>query len=219
MDKIRIIIADDHKLFRQGIIELLKENPLLDIVDEVDNGNSLVKSYFENKPDIILIDIAMPVLSGFEAFEKIKEKDSSVKALFLSMHTEEVYYYQIYNAGGKGLLSKNIIIGELETALMSVMEGKIYFGKEYTEDKLKKLVSRYKEINNEIGAVKIRLSEREIEVLKLIGMGKTSQEIAETLTLSKRTVDKHREIIMKKIKAKNLIELYRYAFDFIRDFK
>ena len=219
MNKIRIIIADDHKLFRQGIIELLKENPLMEIIDEVDNGNTLIKSYFVNKPDIIIIDIAMPIMSGYEAFEKIKAKDSTVKALFLSMHTEEVYYYQIYNAGGKGLLSKNIIIGELETAIMCVMEGKIYFGKEYSDAKLKNLVKRYKEIGNAVEEIKIRLSHREIEVLKLIGLGKTSQEIAELLTLSKRTVDKHREIIMKKIKAKNLIQLYRYAFEFIRDFK
>jgi DNA-binding NarL/FixJ family response regulator len=206
-------------LFRQGIIELLKDNPLVEIVDEVDNGNSLIKSYFENKPDIIIIDISMPKLSGYEAFERIKARDNNVKALFLSMHTEEVYYYQIYNAGGKGLLSKNIIIGELETALISVMEGKIYFGNGYPEERLKKLVSRYREIGNESGARKIILSGREKQVLKLIGMGKTSQEIAEFLTLSKRTVDKHREIIMKKIKAKNLIELYRYAFEFIREFK
>lgn len=212
--KFKVIIADDHRLFRDGINGLLKGSSLVEVIGEAENGNELIASYFNLKPDLILVDIAMPGLSGYEAFEKIKAQDPDVKACFLSMHTEEIYYYQIYKSGGKGLLSKNVCMGELEKAADLIMNGGVYFGADYPEERLNALVSQYEVLEQAYDKTKIHFTEREDEILQLIVKGYTSSEIAATLNLSKRTVDKHREVIMKKAKVKNLLELYQFAQEY-----
>ena len=214
---IKVVMADDHALFRKGVIELFRGNFYINIIDDVGDGKNLIKSYFKLKPDVILVDIAMPVFSGLQAFEKIKSLHTEVKALFLSMHTEEVYYYQVYKSGGKGLLSKKIIPTELEKAIIDIYDGKIYFGKEYPEDRLKELVKIYNKNENNTSRNKIELSEKEIEILKYIKDCNTSEEIASILDISQRTVEKHRANIIRKAGTKNLIDLYRFAVENTRD--
>lgn len=209
--KIRIIVADDHRLFREGIIELLKESAMVEIIGQVESGKELIAEYFKKKPDLLLVDIAMPGLSGYEAFEQIRERDKSAKALFLSMHTEEIYYYQIYKSGGKGLVSKNVFSGELETAITWIMKGRCYFGPDYDEEKLDELVKKYELLDDHNYMDQIYFTERESEIMKMIVQGSTSNEIADYLQVSKRTIDKHRESIMKKANVKNLMELYQFA--------
>lgn len=190
--------------------ELLRNSSDILIAGEAADGIELIKQYFQLQPDIILIDIAMPGLSGIRALETIRKSDSNVKALFLSMYTEEIYYYQIYKSGGKGLLGKNIDLKQLLKAIKTVSRGKYYFGKNYSDKMLEELDLKYGHPAGEDEKLS-RLSERETEILKLIAGGKSSQQIADQIFISRRTVDKHRANIIGKLGVSTLIDLYRFA--------
>lgn len=210
--KIRILIADDHRLFRAGLIRLITSDEEIEVVAEAENGQELIEKYFSIHPDIIIVDIIMPFISGTKAVTEIKKTDRTLKALFLSMHDEESYIYQAIKAGGKGLLSKNIEQEELVFAIHTISDGGKYFGLHWTERKLNELVLRYDHVNNNGQLIrKVRLSERESEVLLLIAENLTSSEIAKKLELSKRTIDNHRINIMRKMGLKSLIELLSFA--------
>lgn len=211
---IRIIVADDHALFRSGIISLLEDIREIFIVGQVENGQELIDKYFELKPDVILSDISMPIISGTDAVKKIKQKDPSVRALFLSMHEGEEYIYYCLKAGGSGLISKNILKGELVFAIRQVYNGNKYFGGAWTEEKLQALIDKFDSTDVSNHPFNNSLSAREIEVLKLIGEGLTSSEIAERTELSKRTIDSHRMHLMQKLNIKSLPELIRYAIQY-----
>jgi two-component system response regulator NreC len=210
---ISVLVADDHKLFRSGIISLLENEREIFVVGEAENGEELVEKYFRLKPDIVLVDISMPVLNGTEAVKKIKKTDDSVKALFLSMHDEEEYIYYCLKAGGKGLISKNIMKGELILAIKKVYEGGNYFGTNKTEENLKELVNKYQAFKSQTLSG-IDFSQREAAILQLISEGLTSNEIAEKLLISKRTVDTHRTHLMQKLSLKSLPELIKYAINY-----
>lgn len=211
---IRIIVADDHALFRSGIMSLLEDAREIFVVGQVENGQELIDKYFELRPDVILTDISMPIFSGTEAVKTIKEKDPSVKALFLSMHEGEEYIYHCLKAGGSGLVSKNILKGELIFALRTIYNGNKYFGATWTEEKLEALMMKYDSADLANPTISSGLSAREIEILKFIGEGLTSSEIAEKTGISKRTIDTHRTHLMQKLNLKNLPELIRYAIQF-----
>ena len=142
---IKILVADDHTLFRQGVIRLLSDNQNFVVVAEAENGEELYKKYFQVKPDVVLADISMPGLSGIEAFEKIKAEDKSVKVLFLSMFESEDYVYETYKSGAMGLINKNILEGELYFAIQNVFKGKKYFGSRWDELSLQKLVKDFEQ--------------------------------------------------------------------------
>ncbi|MCL5031002.1 MAG: response regulator transcription factor [Bacteroidetes bacterium] len=215
---IKVLIADDHKLFRTGIIRILSCYPDIYIADEAENGNELIEKYFIVKPDVILTDISMPLLSGLDAVKRIKEKDISAKVLFLSMYNTTDYIYSCYVTGGSGLINKNIIEEELIVAMRKVYAGERYFGKDFSDEMLNALILKNEAIYMESPIVKKpNLSKRELEVLKLIGDGCTSAEIAETLFVDIRTVDSHRTHIMHKLKLKSLTEFIRYAVQFANE--
>ena len=211
-NQIRILIGDDHFVVRTGIISLLKSQDNLFVIGEAENGEQLIERYFNLKPDVVIADIAMPVLSGTDAIARIKEKDPDVKALFLSMHEGDEYIYHIYRCGGLGLVNKNIVQGEMVFAINKVLKGEYYFGPGIDDMKLEEIIHRYENKTNvkENSSIK-ELTERENEVLLLIGDAKTSVEIADILNLSKRTVDTHRANIMQKLGIKSLPELIRLA--------
>lgn len=215
--RIRILAADDHNLFRSGIINLLENENDIFIVGEAETGEELIKKYFELKPDIVLADISMPVINGIDALREIKKNDDNTKFLFLSMHEGEEYIYYCYKAGAKGLISKKVLKGELLYAIRTINEGNQYFGVGVTDDEIKEILNKYdkrevktrfKEVKNDI------LTEREIQILKLISDGLTSAEIAEKLFVSKRTIDSHRTNIMQKLNLKSLPELIKYAINY-----
>lgn len=213
-DMIRIIVADDHKLFRSGLISLLEDEKDFYIVGEADNGEELLDLYFELKPDVIVVDISMPFLNGVEALAEIKKKDKNVKALFVSMHdSEENIYYAIKN-GAYGLISKNIMKGELTYAIRAANEGKQYFGQNWPEEKLKELLNRFEFLSGKNSENKPNLSPREREILRNIAEGLSSSEIAIRVHLSKRTVDAHRAHIMRKLEVTTLPELVKYAIKY-----
>jgi DNA-binding NarL/FixJ family response regulator len=209
---IRVIVADDHNLFRKGIIGMLGADKDIFVVGEARNGKELIKMYFELQPDLVLVDISMPEMSGTDAVEKMIDKDPTAKALFLSMHEGEEYIYYTHKAGGKGLIGKNIEEGELIYAIRTIIDGNLYFGNAWKGKKLEELIKKYEAVSNINEDEKLGLlSGKEIEIFKLIGEGFTSNEIAEKLGIGKRTIDAHRVNIMQKFELKSYPELMKYA--------
>jgi len=211
--RIRLLIADDHNLFRSGIINLLENEKDIFVIGEAATGEEMVSKYFELKPNIILADISMPELNGIEALQKIRLRDNSVKVLFLSMFEGEEYIYYCIKAGSMGLISKKVMKGELLYAIKSVHEGKRYFGIDLTEEKILKIINRFDKGNIEVDFKDDVLSPREIQILKFISDGLTSNEMAEKLFISKRTIDTHRTHMMQKLNLKSLPELIKYAIN------
>ncbi|MGA8263426.1 MAG: response regulator transcription factor [Ignavibacteriaceae bacterium] len=213
---VRILLSDDHSLLRTGVISMLKDEKNFLIVGEAENGEQLIDKYFKLIPDIIISDISMPKMSGIDAFAKIKKKEPLAKALFLSMYEGEEYIYSIYKAGGSGLINKNIVKGELLFAIKKVLEGNYYFGAKIQARELDEIVTKYstKKLFN-LKKTNLILTDREMQVLSLIGEAKTSNDIAVQLDLSKRTVDTHRTNIMQKLNLKSLPELIRFAVNYV----
>ena len=215
IENIKILVADDHKLFRSGIMKILNGYDHFSAIAEAENGEELINKYFELMPDVLLVDISMPVLSGIEAIKKIKKTDATVKVLFLSMYDSEEYVYSCLIAGGSGLINKNSMEEELIFAIQKVSNNEKYFGKDYPEDKLKELLNRYKSIHQKSNIADIsELTKREIEVLNLIGEGLTSLEIADKLMISVRTVESHRAHLIHKLDIKSLPELIKFAIEY-----
>ena len=214
-DLIKVIIADDHTLFRTGIIRMLSNYPDISIIDEADNGETLYQKYFEYKPDVILVDISMPILSGLEAVKKIRIKDDTAKALFLSMYDSPDYVYSCFISGGMGLINKDILEGELVYAIRCVFAGKKYFGKNFNEEKLNKLLTKYESIYIlDLDTQSPNFTKRESEILKMIGKGYSSAVIAEKLFISIRTVDSHRTHLMHKLNFNSTSELVNFAVQY-----
>lgn len=214
LDPIRILIVDDHQLFRSGISSLLDDLQDIVIVGEAENGEQAIEKYFELKPDVILLDIAMPKLNGLETLKKIKQKDKNVKVIFLTMHDTEEYVYFADRLGARGLISKNTLKGELIFAIKTVFTNEKYFGRQYTNEKLKELKKKFKgastaKLDNYIG-----LNEKDKIILQYIAEGMLSKEIGEKLGITKRTVDYHRSRIMQKLGIKSLPEFISYAVKF-----
>jgi len=214
---IKVLIADDHNLFRTGIIKLLKEHKHIQILGEAENGDELIRKYFELLPDIILADIAMPGITGLEAVRKIKEKNSDVKALFLSMHEGDEYIYKAVKSGGSGLINKSILETELVYAIETVYYGKKYFRGVKDEESLEMLVSEF-ESNKEklLTNREESINYREIQILELLKQGLSTREMADKLNLSKRTIDFYRSSLMQKFNLKSATELFRFAINFYK---
>jgi len=210
---IRLLIADDHNLFREGIKNLLGDEKNIFIVGEAETGESLVTKYMELKPDIVLADISMPQLTGIEALEKLKKSGQHPKFLFLSMFDGDEYIYYCAKAGCYGLVSKKIMKGELIFAIQTVNEGKRYFGAKITEEKLKEIIDNF-EKKTERTKNGDELTPREEQIVRLISDGLTSNEIADKLFVSKRTIDTHRTHLIQKLNLKSLPDLIKYSINF-----
>jgi DNA-binding NarL/FixJ family response regulator len=209
--KIKILIADDHNLVRSGIVNLIENVPGFYIVGEAENGHDLVSKYFKIKPDLIITDISMPVLSGTGAVAIIKERDPSAKVLFLSMYSEEEYVYKVLKCKGDGLVNKNITKGELILAIETIYKGKQYFGADYNEEKLRSIAGKYFLAEKRNDFPEIHFTDREFEVLKCICDGLSSMEIAEKLFLSKRTIDTYRSNLIRKFNVTSSTQLIKEA--------
>ncbi|HEX2962717.1 MAG TPA: response regulator transcription factor [Ignavibacteriales bacterium] len=210
--RIRILLADDHHLVRHGIASLLESVPNIYIAGEAGDGRELITKYFDLRPDVVVTDISMPGLSGIEAAEKILLKDKDARILFLSVHDSMEIVYKVLRAGGLGLINKTIAKGDLVYAIETVNSGERYFGSGYTEEKLSRIMERYDDDKEEIAGDGPELTDNDIEILKLICEGLQSAEIAEKMNLSKKTIDKHRAAMMKKLNVTNTAQLIRYAY-------
>ena len=204
----KIILTDDHTLFRTGLKNLLVLEPGFDVVGEASNGKELLALLETVQPDVILLDIAMPEMNGIEAAGEIMRRWPEMKIVTLSMYGEEEYYFKMVSLGVKAFLLKNSDIGEVQEAIRTVVDGGTYFSQEL----LYNLVSNLKSsTENRLEADEADLSERELEILLEICKGLSNQEIGDKLFISKRTVDKHRANILAKTNCKNTANLVVYA--------
>lgn len=204
----RILLADDHVMFRQGIKRILKEAANLEVAGEVGDGLKLLDLVQELLPDMVILDISMPGLRGIEATGKIKTIHPDVKVLILTMHKDKGYLYHALEAGAKGYLLKEDADTELFSAIETIREGGTYISPvmslELTDDLAQMCHDGRKPLLGPLTA-------REREVLKLVAEGKSSKEVADLLCISVRTVQHHRAGIMAKLKIRKTAELVRYA--------
>jgi two-component system, NarL family, response regulator NreC len=201
---IKILLADDHTILRQGLKLILSSQPDLEVIGEASNGNEAVELANKLRPDIVLLDVAMPELNGIEATRRMMEANSRLRILVLSMHKEAVYVREILKAGARGYILKDVIDTELLNAVRSVARGDGYISPAVSGA----LLNDYRQnINDPVDL----LTKREREVLQLIAEGKTNKEVATKLNLSVYTVDSHRGKIMEKLNLHSTGELVRFA--------
>lgn len=205
MEKIRIALADDHHLFRNGLKILLSGYSEFDVVAEASNGVELLK-VLENCPaDVILMDINMPEMDGVEATSRISRQTPAAKVIALSMYGEEEYYYRMVDAGARGFILKDSDISDVHDAIVAVHRGGNYFSQELLYHVIRRIKNREQEEKSS------SLSRREKEILLKICEGLSNHEIADALFISKRTVDKHRANLLAKTGSKNTASLILYA--------
>jgi DNA-binding NarL/FixJ family response regulator len=207
-EKIKIIIVDDHAIFRGGVKSLLTQIPDFLVQNEAKTGMEFLNMLKSHKADIILMDISMPEMDGIEAAEKALEIYPDLKIIALSAYSDNIYYYKMIKAGVQGFVLKNSSVEELERAIKEVYSGQSYF----PQNILKNIILKID--NTGIDSIKndnISLSQREKEVLQLICKGLKSNEIAKELFISPRTVDNHRNSLLFKTDTKNSAHLVMFA--------
>lgn len=199
---INIVLVDDHQMLRDGLKNIIQQKSNMHIVGEASDGREAIKLCTKLTPDVVITDISMDGLNGIEATRQILKEQPEIKIIGLSMHANKKYIQAIFQAGGFGYLLKDGDASELITAITTVMENRKYLSKKINQDYLKLL--------NEESDQK-QLSSRETEVLQLIAEGNSSKEIGELLFLSSKTVDVHRNNLMKKLDLHTIPELTKYA--------
>ncbi|MEO8711359.1 MAG: response regulator transcription factor [Parafilimonas sp.] len=206
---IKIVIADDHEIFRDGLSLMLGKYPEIQIAGEAQNGLELVEMVKEHKPHVILTDIKMPVMDGIEAVKKIIAADNDAAIICLSMFDEDDLILDMIEAGVKGYLLKNSDKAEIIDAITTVYHGNYYYSKT-TSHKMINMIAKSR-FNPYSKSKRPDFSEREIEIIHLICSENSNKEIGEKLFLSSRTVEGHRQRIMEKMAVKNSIGLVIYA--------
>jgi len=202
--KIRILLADDHALVRQGFRRILEAEPDMEIVGEADNGRETVALAEKLRPDVIVMDVGMPELNGIEATRRLSESLPRTRVLALSMHKDSVYVREILRAGARGYLLKDAFDRDLLLAVRAVARGEAYLSPAVSEA----VLSDYRRhVRDPLDL----LTSREREVLQMLAEGKTNKEIAAALQLSVYTVDAHRGRIMEKLNLHSIGELVRFA--------
>lgn len=206
--KIRILIADDHTLLRNGICALLESEQDMVVVGEASDGREAVRFASQLKPNVVLMDIAMPLLNGLEATRQIKREHPGVNILVLTMYDNEEYFREMLEVGASGYIIKRAAATELVSAIRAVYNGEAVLSPAITRLLLEDYLNH--DLHNEKDDPNA-LSSREREVLQLIAEGKTSREIAEILNLSVKTVQSHRTSLMQKLDLHDRGELIKYA--------
>jgi len=205
---ISVIIADDHKIFRDGIISLLENEDGIKVIGEAGNEEELCRQLSVTLPDLVLMDISMGSTNGIDVTEKIKKNYPGVKILALSMHSESSYILKMLEAGASGYLLKDSGSREMIAAIRTVASGDTYFSQQVSQTLVNKL-SGNKKLKEKMAGVP--LTKREIEVLQLIAEEYSNPEIAEKLFISPRTVDTHRRNLLEKLGVKNTAGLVKNA--------
>ena len=208
-NRVRIVLAEDHTILREGLRALLSADPNFDIVGEAEDGREAVRCVEKLGPDLLLMDLSMPRMSGMDAISEIKKRFPETKIIALTVHKTEEYLLATLQAGADGYVLKDATHDELVMAIHNVMAGKPYLSPGISE----KVIEGYLEGKEDSLAVSSwqKLSQREREVLKLIAEGYKNKEIAEDLCISLKTVEKHRANLMKKLDLHNAAGLTVYA--------
>jgi two-component system response regulator NreC len=213
MEKIKILLVDDHPLVRSGIIRLLQGIKEFVFISEAESGEEAIEKVTKLQPDVVVIDISLPKISGIEATRIIKEKHPKIHVLVLTMHENEEYIFQILNAGAQGYILKNASRDELAAAIKTVAKGEKFLSPRIS-DIMTEGYLRKAEARGHLSSQKdLPLTKRELEILALVAEGLTNQEIADKLFISPRTVDTHRTNIMAKLDIHDVVKLVRYAIE------
>lgn len=209
MAPIRVLVVDDHTLIRQGIVGLLASQGDIEVVGEAGSGQDAMVATIELSPDVVLMDITMPGISGLDAAAEIKRRRPDVRILMLTIHDREDYLFQALRAGASGYVLKGADVQDLLAAVRSADRGEVYLYPGVT----KALVADYLRLvrSGADRATYDGLTDREREILHLIAEGKTTPEIAAELFLSPHTVQSHREHIMTKLDLHSKTALIKYA--------
>src|SRR6202012_3267022 len=210
MGKIKLAIADDHKIFRNGLKATLEDCEDFDLVLEASNGRQLTAMLNDINPDVILMDIKMPEMDGIQTTAYVKQRYSHVKVLALSMFNEDKYIVDMMKAGASGYLLKNAEPEEIIEAILTVYNKGFYFNEHLSVTLIKQLVGPSSH-NDNFGQQTVDLNDREIEVLKLVCQEHSNQEIADKIFLSVRTVEGYRARLFEKTGSKNLVGLVIFA--------
>jgi len=207
MDNItKVIVVDDHELFRQGVIMVLKKMDGVEVIGEAANGKDFLSLLNSKKPNIVFIDIKMPIMDGITATQEALIRYPEINIIALSMFGEEDYLHKMINAGAKGFLLKNSSIEEIEKAIHLINNGKNC----YSDDLLGYFTNKFIDLSPKDDD-SIKLTKREVEVLRLVSQGMTNTEIADKLFISKRTVDGHKANLIQKTGSKNVVDLLIYS--------
>src|SRR5437879_1267392 len=210
MQKINVLLADDHMIVRQGFRALLQAEPDIAVVGEADNGRQAIGLARKLLPDVVVMDIAMPLLNGLEATRQIIKEVPSTKVIILSSYSDDEYVNQLTEAGAVGYLLKQTAAADLIKAIRETKKGNAFFSPAIA----KRLMERYRETLLKGVPVRKRadmLTSREAEVLQLIAEGKANKQIAAELSVSIKTVEKHRQQLMNKLDVHDIAGLTRYA--------
>ena len=209
MKKLRILLADDHVIMRTGLRALLERQPNLEVVAESENGRETIELAASLKPDVVVMDVGMPILNGIEATKKIVTEHPNIAVVILSMHADESYVMRALKAGARGYLLKDSAPADLLGAIQAVSQNKSFFSPKVSRI----LAEDYVRVLKQKGAVDSYdlLTSREREILQLVAEGKANKEVAAALNISPYTVETHRSHILEKLNLHNPAELILYA--------
>lgn len=208
MQKIRVLLVDDHAILREGIKALLEKQDNIEVVAEAANGREAIVKATQFQPDVVVLDISMPLMDGLDATRRMKKESPEIKVLILTMHDDEEYFFQLLRAGASGYITKKAVGGELASAIEAVNRGESFFCPSMS----KHLLSDYLRLDKATDQIKqVELTSREREIVKLIAEGYTNQQIADSLHRSVKTIESHRSNILRKLDIHDTIELVKYA--------
>ena len=207
-DKVRVLIADDHTIVRTGVRLLLQAEPDIEVVGEALNGDEALALAESLRPDVVLMDIAMPGTDGLEATRQIKARFPDMHVRVLTMHRSDEYFFEMLNAGASGYVLKGAETNELIGAIRAVARGEVFLYPTMAKQLLQDYLNRLKEVQ---GSLQPTLTPREKEILRLLAEGYSNKEIAEHLIVSPSTVHSHRTNLMRKLNLSSRHELIQYA--------
>jgi len=211
MDKIRVALVEDHQLVRDGIRSLLTNLPNIEVVAEADCAKTMLNLIEQARPNVLLVDISLPEISGIELAKLITTNHPGIKVIILSMHTEQEFIFNSLRNGAKGYLHKSISREELIEAIEQVYNGSEYFSKEVSGIILKSYLRQIKNPERVEEYDDKKLTPRELEILRMVAQGYSNQLIADKLFISVRTVESHKNHIMQKLELTTTVDLVKYA--------
>jgi len=210
--KISVLLAEDHMIVREGLLKLLDVEPEIEVIGQASNGREAVELTLKLKPDVVIMDIAMPLLNGLEATRQIRQSSPATKVLILSAHSDDAYIDGMMEMGATGYLIKQTSAHHLSKAIKEVYRGNTFFSPSIS----KKMAHQNQRSLDRKGQPKVtftQLTTREMEVLQLIAEGKANKQTASLLNISIKTVEKHREHLMEKLDIHDTAGLTRYAIE------
>ena len=205
---IRILLADDHKIVRDGLRTLIGKEAGMEVIGEAENGRKALKMAEKIRPNVVIIDVTMPDMNGIEATKKMVTEIPGVKVIALSMHSDRRFVLGMLEAGASGYLMKDCAFDELAKAVRSVSTGQTYLSPSIADVLVKGYLDR---VNEKLSVARSPLTEREREILQLLAEGRSSKEIAAHIGVSVKTVETHRRNMMQKLNMRSVAELTKYA--------